>query len=63
MTCPCKFYFHKLQKSWRRCKAPPTVSYQAYTQDPNFCVVKELGEYISCTEGWKGLGKSVLNFY
>ena len=24
-----KFYFHKLHKSWRRGKAPPTVSYQA----------------------------------
>ena len=26
-----KFYFHKRYKSWRRFKAPPTVSYQAYT--------------------------------
>ena len=35
-----KFYFHKLHKSWRRGKAPPIISYQAYTQDPNLCVVR-----------------------
>ena len=45
-----KFYFHKLHKNWRRGKGPPTVSYQAYTQDPILCVVKTLGEYISRTE-------------
>ena len=48
-----KFYFHKLHKSWRRCKVPPTISYQAYTQDLNLCVVKALDEYISCKEGWR----------
>ena len=48
-----KFYFHKLHKKWRKGKAPPTVSCQAYTQDPNFCVVKTLDEYISRTEGWR----------
>ena len=48
-----KFCFRKLHKSWRRGKAPPTISYQAYTQDPNLCVVKTLDEYISCTEGWR----------
>ena len=48
------FYFHKLHKSWRRGKGPPTISYQAYTQDPNLCVVvKTLDEYISRTQGWK----------
>ena len=48
-----KFYFHKLYKSWRRGKVPPTISYQAYTQDLNLCVVKALDEYISCKEGWR----------
>ena len=48
-----KFYFHKLYKSWRSGKALLTISYQAYTQDPNLCVVKTLDEYISCTEGWR----------
>ena len=57
-----KFYFHKLHKSWRRGKAPSTVSYQTYTQDPNLCVVKTLDEYISRTEVWR-FGRSVLNFY
>ena len=47
---PCKFYLHKLHKSWRRDKAPPTVLYEAYTQDPNPCVVKTLDEYISRSE-------------
>ena len=32
---------------------PHQVSYQAYTQDPNLCVVKTLDEYISRTEGWR----------
>ena len=53
-----KFYFHKLHKSWRRSKAPPTISYQAHTQDPNFYVVKTLDEYISRTEGWRSWEES-----
>ena len=48
-----KFYFHKLYKSRRRGKVPPTISYQAYTQDPNLCVVRTLDEYISRTQGWR----------
>ena len=48
-----KFYFRKLHKSWRWGKTPPTTSYQAYTQDPNLCVVKTLDKYISCTEAWR----------
>ena len=48
-----KYYFHKLYKRWRRGKAPPTISCQAYTQDPNLCVVKTLDEDISHTEGWR----------
>ena len=37
-----EFYFYKMCKSCRRGKAPPTGSYQAYIQDPNFCVVNTL---------------------
>ena len=48
-----KFYFHKLHKSWGKDKAPPTVSYQAYTQDSDLCVAKTLDEYISRTGGWR----------
>ena len=48
-----KFYFHKLQRSCRRVKVSPTVSYQAYTHDPNLGAVKTLDEYICCTEGWR----------
>ena len=46
-----KFFSRKLHKSWRKGKAPPTISYQAQTQDPNICVVKTLDEYISQAEG------------
>ena len=31
-------------------KAPPTVSYQPYTQDPNLCVVKILDKYTAHKE-------------
>ena len=48
-----KFYFHKLHKSCRKGKGPPTISHQAYIQNPNLCVVKTLDEYISRTEGWR----------
>ena len=48
-----KFYFQKLHKSWRRGKVPPTISFQAYSEDLNLCVVKTLDEYISRTEGWR----------
>ena len=47
---PYKFYFHKLHKSWRRGKAPPTISYQAHRQDPKLSVTKTLDEYISRTD-------------
>lgn len=40
------FFFNKLHKSWKRGKAPPTVTYQAYTQDETLCVVKALDENI-----------------
>ena len=48
-----KYYFHKLHKSWGKGKAPPTISYQAYTKDHNLCAVKTLDECISGTESWR----------
>ena len=57
-----KFYFRKLHKSWRRGKAPPTISYQAYTQDPNLCIVKTLDELFRAPKVG-GIGRSVLSFY
>ena len=45
-----KFYFNKLQKSWRKGKALPAVTYQEYTQDESLCVVRALDEYIAQTE-------------
>lgn len=47
------FYFNKLHKSWKRGKSPPTVTYQAYPQDTDLCVVKTLDEYIDRTKGWR----------
>ena len=35
-----KFHFHKPHRSWRKGKAPPTVSYQACIQVPNLCIAK-----------------------
>ena len=45
-----KCYFNKLQKSWKKGKAPPAATYQEYTQDESLCVVRTLDEYIAQTE-------------
>ena len=45
-----KFCFNRLHESWRKGKAPPTVTYQEYTQDESLCAVRTLDEYIARTE-------------
>ena len=45
-----KFFFSMLDKSWRKGKAQPTVTYQEYTQDKSLCVVRTLDECIARTE-------------
>ena len=47
------FYFNKLHKSWKRGKAPPCITYQAYSDDPDLCVVEALNEYINRTQEWR----------
>ena len=57
-----KFYFNKLQKSWRKGKALLAVTYQEYTQDESICVIRALDEYIAQTERGQDLGKRTVNF-
>ena len=56
------FTFYKLRKRGKRGQPPPTVPYQAYTQDPIICVVKRLDEYISRIEGSRS-EEEFLSFY
>ena len=48
-----KFYLNKLDKSWRKCKAPPAFTYQEYTPNESLYVVRTLDEYIARTERWR----------
>ena len=43
------FTFHKLHKSRKYGKAPPSLEFCEYTEDRDFCVVTTLNEYIKCT--------------
>ena len=47
------FYFNKLNKSWRRGKAPAELTYQEYPNDKSLCVVSTLGEYLDWTRDWR----------
>ena len=49
------FIFHKLHKSWKYGKAPPSLEFCEYIEDRDLCVVTTLNEYIKhtyqrCTE-------------
>ena len=41
--------FHKLHKSWKYERAPPSLKFCEYTKDRDFCVLTTLNEYIKCT--------------
>ena len=43
------FTFHKLNKSWKCGKAPPSLEFCEYTEDRDLCVVTALNEYINRT--------------
>ena len=43
------FTIHKLHKSWKYGKAPPSLEFCEYTEDRDFCVVTTLNEYIKRT--------------
>ena len=36
------FTFHKLHKSWKYGKAPPSLEFREHTEDRNLCVVTTL---------------------
>ena len=40
------FTFHKLHKSWKYRKAPPSLKFCEYTEERDICVVTTLNEYI-----------------
>ena len=45
--------FHKLRKSWKYWKAPPSLEFCKYTEDRNLCVVETLNENIKRTYQWR----------
>ena len=47
---PYIFTFHKLNKSWRKGKAPPKLYFYKYPKDQELCVVSALNEYLMRTE-------------
>ena len=40
------FIFHKLHKSWKYRKAPPSLKLCEYTKERDICLVTTLNEYI-----------------
>ena len=44
------FHFHKLHKSWRKGKPPPSLTLYAYSPDEELCVVRTLVRYLEVTE-------------
>ena len=43
------FTFHRLHKSWKYGKAPPSLEFCEYTEDRDLCVVTTLNQYIKRT--------------
>ena len=64
MSC-YQFYFYKLYKTWRRGKAPTTVTYQEYTQNESLRAVSTLEEYIANREVeiWRRALSTFVKFY
>ena len=46
------FPLHKLYKTWRKGKAPPSK----YLKDQELCVVSALNKYLKCTKSWSKNG-------
>ena len=55
-----KFTYTKLHKGWKRGKAPPSIEFNAYTNDPELCVVQCLDEYLQRSKCWRGNEKTQL---
>ena len=47
-----QFTFHKLHKSWRRGKPPPTIEFYGFKEDKELCIVTTLDEYLNRTRTW-----------
>ena len=45
-----KFTFHKLHKSWKKGRAPPILTFYAFPDDPQLCVISTLKEYLIRTK-------------
>ena len=50
------FTFRKLNKSWRKGKAPPKFYFYKYPKDQELCVVSAFNEYLKRTEAWRTNG-------
>ena len=46
------FTFHKLHKSWRKGKSPPSVTFHSFDEDETLCVVATTNEYLKRSEKW-----------
>ena len=44
------FHFHKLHKSWRKGKPPPSLTVHSYSPDKQLCVVQTLNRYLEMTK-------------
>ena len=40
------FTFHKLHKTWKMGKSPPSVVFHSFKEDSSLCVVADLNEYL-----------------
>ena len=47
------FTFHKLTKSWWKCRPPLSVEFCAYQQNPKLCVVQAIKSYLQVTQAWR----------
>ena len=56
------FTFHKLHKSWKHEKAPPSLEFCEYTEDRDLYVLTTLNEYIKRTYQRRAEKKNALNY-
>jgi len=47
------FNYHRLHKSWRKGESPPSITFVAYSEDTDICVVSALREYLKRSEPWR----------
>ena len=54
------FEFSKVTKSWRKCKAPPSLELFNFESNTNMCVVSVLEAYLLRSAGWRSHNKHQL---